>query len=56
LLAEINRYKAKVQHERTLFESRLKAALAAADNDLKTLESIEANKKKELWKGFGIEL
>ena len=56
LVAEIKRYKAKVQHERNLFDSRLKSALAAADNDLKTLESIEASKKKELWKGFGIEL
>src|SRR5271157_3387176 len=27
LAAEINRYKAKVQHERTLFDSRLKSAL-----------------------------
>ncbi|MGO9112658.1 MAG: hypothetical protein ACLP9L_25785 [Thermoguttaceae bacterium] len=56
LVAEINRYKAKVQHERTFFDSRLKSALAAADNDLKKLESIEASKKKELWKGFGIDL
>ncbi len=55
-IAEIKRYKAKIQHERTLFDSRLKSALAAADNDLETLESIEAGKKKELWKGFGIEL
>jgi hypothetical protein len=56
LVAEIKRYKAKVQHERNLFDSRLRSALAAADNDLKTLESIETGKKKELWKGFGIEL
>jgi hypothetical protein len=56
LVVEIKRYKAKVQHERTLFDSRLKSALAAADNDLEKLESIEAIKKKELWKGFGIEL
>ncbi len=56
LVVEIKRYKAKVQHERTLFDSRLKSALAAADNDLKKLESIEASKKKELWKGFGIDL
>ena len=55
MLAEINRCKAEVQHERTMFDSRLKSALSAADNDLKKLESIEA-KKKELWKGFGIEL
>jgi hypothetical protein len=56
VVAEVKRYKAKVQHERNLFDSRLKSALAAADNDLKTLESIEASKKKELWKGFGVEL
>jgi hypothetical protein len=56
LLAGINRYRADVQHERHLFESRLKAALSAVDNNLKTLESIEAKKKKELWKGFGIDL
>jgi hypothetical protein len=55
-VVEINRYKAEVQHERSLFDSRLKSALAAADNDLKKLESIEASKKKELWKGFGIDL
>jgi len=56
LVAEINRCKAEVQHERNLFESRLKAALAAADNDLETLASLETGKKKELWKGFGIDL
>ncbi|MGA2254981.1 MAG: hypothetical protein ABSG53_09985 [Thermoguttaceae bacterium] len=56
LVAEINHCKADVQHERNLFDSRLKSALAAADNDLKTLESIEDSKKKELWKGFGIDL
>lgn len=56
LLADINRCKAEVQHERNLFESRLKSAVSAADNDIKKLESIEAKKKKELWKGFGIEL
>ena len=56
LVAEINRYKAEVQHERTTFDSRLRSALSAADNDLKKLESIEAAKKKELWKGFGIDL
>jgi hypothetical protein len=56
LVAEINRCKADVQHERNLFESRLKSALSAADNDFQKLESIEAKKKKELWKGFGIEL
>jgi hypothetical protein len=54
--AEINRYKAEVQHERNTFDSRLRFALSAADNDLKKLESIEASKKKELWKGFGIDL
>ena len=56
LVAEINRYKTEVQHERTLFETRLKFALSAADNDLKKLESLEAGKKRELWKGFGIDL
>ena len=56
LVQQINRYKTEVQHERSLFDSRLKSALSAADNDLKKLESIEASKKKELWKGFGIEL
>jgi hypothetical protein len=55
-VVEINRFKADVQHERSAFESRLRSALSAADNDLKKLESIEANKKKELWKGFGINL
>jgi hypothetical protein len=56
LIAEINRCQAEVGHQRNLFESRLKSALSAADNDLKKLESIEDKKKKELWKGFGIEL
>ena len=55
-VAEINRCKAEVQHERNTFDSRLRSALSAADNDLKKLESIEAGKKKELWKGFGVEL
>ncbi len=54
--AEINRCKAEIQHERNTFDSRLRSALSAADNDLKKLESIEAAKKKELWKGFGIDL
>ena len=39
-----------------MFDSRFRTALSAADQDLKKLESIEAGKKKELWKGFGIEL
>ena len=56
LVAEINRYKAKIRHGRTVFETRLKFALSAADHDLKKLESIEAGKKKELWKGFGVDL
>lgn len=56
LVNEIKRCKSEVQHERSMFDSRLKSALAAADNDLKKLDSIEASKKKELWKGFGIEL
>jgi hypothetical protein len=56
LAAAIKRCQAEVQHERALFDSRLKTALSAADNDLKKLESIEAGKKKELWKGFGIDL
>jgi hypothetical protein len=56
LVTEINRYKTEVQHERSLFDSRLKAALAAADNDIAKLESLEAAKKKELWKGFGVNL
>jgi hypothetical protein len=56
LVAEISRCKAEVQHERTIFETRLKFALSAADHDLKKLESIEGGKKKELWKGFGIDL
>lgn len=55
-VAEIKRYKAKVQHERATFESRLKAALAAADQDIEKLESLDPQKKKELWKGFGVEL
>ena len=55
-MAEIKRYKAKVQHERSTFESRLKSALAAADQDIKKLESLDPQKKKELWKGFGVEL
>jgi hypothetical protein len=55
-VAEIKRYRSKVQHERATFESRLKAALAAADNDIKKLESLDPQKKKELWKGFGVEL
>jgi Zn-dependent oligopeptidase len=56
MVAEVSRFKNEVQHERSLFDSRLKAALAAADNDLKKLESIEQSKKKELWKGFGVDL
>jgi hypothetical protein len=56
LVNKIKRCKSEVQHERSMFDSRLKSALAAADNDLKKLDSIEASKKKELWKGFGIEL
>ena len=56
LIADVSRFQAEVQHERTTFESRLRFALSAADNDLKKLESIEASKKKELWKGFGVEL
>ena len=56
MAAEIDRFQAEVQHERTMFESRLRFALSAADNDLKRLEAMEANKKKELWKGFGIDL
>ncbi len=56
LVAEINRFKAAVQHERSTFDSRLRTALSAADNDLKKLESVETNRKKELWKGFGIDL
>jgi hypothetical protein len=56
LAAAISRCKAEVQHGRTVFESRLKSALSAVDHDLKKLESIEAGKKKELWKGFGIDL
>jgi hypothetical protein len=56
LIAEINRLKTEVQHELSIFESRLKSALSAADNDIKKLESLEASKKKELWKGFGIDL
>ncbi len=55
-VAEIKRYRSKVQHERATFESRLKAALAAADQDVKKLESLDPQKKKELWKGFGVEL
>ena len=55
-VAEIKRYKSKVQHERGTFESRLKSALAAADQDIKKLESLDPQKKKELWKGFGVEL
>jgi hypothetical protein len=55
-VAEIGRYKAKVQHERATFESRLRAALSAADNNVKTLESLDPQKKNELWKGFGVEL
>jgi hypothetical protein len=56
LVAEIKRYKAKVQHERATFESRLKAAVAAADNDIQKLDSVDPQKKRELWKGFGVEL
>ncbi len=56
LVAELNRYRSEVQHERSLFDSRLKTALSAADNDLKKLELIETGKKREIWKGFGIEL
>ncbi len=56
LVAEVKRFQADVQHERTTFDSRLRFALSAADNDLEKLELIEASKKKELWKGFGIEL
>jgi hypothetical protein len=56
VIADINRYKTDVQHERSFFDSRLKAALSAADNDLEKLESLEAAKKKELWKGFGVDL
>jgi hypothetical protein len=56
LVAEIKRYKGKVQHERATFESRLKAAVAAADSDIQKLDSIDPQKKKELWKGFGVEL
>ena len=56
LLIEINRFRAEVQHERATFDSRLRAAASAADNDLKRLESLEPVRKKELWKGFGIEL
>jgi hypothetical protein len=55
-VAEIKRYKSKVQHERLTFESRLKAALAAADQEISKLESLDPQKKKELWKGFGVEL
>jgi hypothetical protein len=55
-VAEVKRYKAKVQHERATFESRLKAAVAAADNDIQKLDSLDPQKKKELWKGFGVEL
>jgi uncharacterized protein with von Willebrand factor type A (vWA) domain len=56
IVAELNRFKAEVQHERSTFDSRLRSALSAADQDLKKLESIEAAKKKELWKGFGVDL
>lgn len=56
LVADVNRFKAEVQHERSTFDSRLSFALSAADNDLKTLESIATDKKNELWKGFGINL
>jgi len=56
LVAEFERCKAEIQHERNLFDSRLKSALAAAGNDFKNLESVEDSKKKELWKGFGIDL
>ena len=56
LVADVSRFQAEVQHELTTFESRLRYALSAADNDLQKLESIEARKKKELWKGFGVEL
>ncbi len=56
LLAEVDRLRAEVRHERSMFDSRFRTALSAADQDLKKLESIEAGKKKELWKGFGIEL
>ena len=56
LVMEVNRLKAEVRHDVAVFESRLRAALSAADKDLKTLESIEAGKKKELWKGFGVDL
>ncbi len=55
-VGEIKRYKAKLQHECATFESRLKSALAAADQDIKKLESLDPQKKKELWKGFGVEL
>ena len=55
-ITEINRYKLEVQHERATFDARLKSALSAADNDIKKLESLDAEKKKELWKGFGIDL
>ncbi len=52
-VAEIKRYKAKVQHERATFESRLKSALAAADQDIKKLESLDPQRRKNCGRGLG---